>query len=483
MTAPAICLFRDDLRLADQPALAAASASGAPLLCLFVLDEETPGLRARGGASRWWLHHALTALSSDLARIGGRLDIVRGAQPGLVRALAKAAGAASVDWCRRYGAAEIAADRGMKADLAADGVNARSHNGALLFEPWEVSSKAGDPFKVFTPFWRTAMARPAPPAPLPPPRRLVAAPWPTGAPARVSLDELELLPTSPDWAAGFAAHWRPGEAGGRQRLSEFVAHDLARYADERDLPATGATSRLSPHLRFGSVGPRQAFHASRHRAASEPSLARAAAKFEAELGWREFCYHLLHQFPDLSTRNFQRKFDSMPWRNADPTALRTWQRGRTGYPIVDAGMRELWSTGTMHNRVRMIAASFLVKDMLVDWRVGEDWFWDTLLDADPANNPAGWQWVAGSGADAAPYFRIFNPTLQGEKFDPEGSYVRRFVPELARLPKAYVHRPAAAPAGVLAAAGVRLGVDYPAPMLDHHAARDRALEALKATQS
>ena len=479
---PAIVWFRDDLRLCDQPALSAA-LQGGPVLCLYVFDEESPGIRPLGGASRWWLHHSLHALSVSLARIGGRLDILRGPAGPLVVDLAKASGSASVGWTRRYSAAEIAIDRQVKADLAEAGCSVRSFNGQLLHEPWDVQTKAGDFFKVYSPFWRAAQARPAPAGPLPAPASLVAADWPAGAPARVSLDALALLPTRPDWASGLRDTWRPGEAGALDRLSAFLDTRAHRYATLRDRPDQPGTSGLSPHLRFGEISPRQVFHATRHAEAAGTVPGRDADKFIAELGWREFAYHLLFHAPDLRRQNFQKKFDAFPWRTPEPQELDAWRHGRTGYPIVDAGMRELWTTGTMHNRVRMITASFLVKDLLADWRLGEDWFWDTLCDADPANNPASWQWVAGSGADAAPYFRVFNPVLQGKKFDPDGTYVRKFVPELERLPDPWIHEPWAAPEAALRKAGVLLGKTYPAPILDHARARDRALAALATTRT
>jgi len=473
---PALVWFRDDLRLADQPALRAAVDSGRPVLCVYLYDDGRSEGRALGGAARWWLHHSLAAHAAALEKIGGRLDILA-ADHADMPALAKALGAGAVFWTRRYGAAAIETDKAVKAALQAQGVEAQSFNGQLLREPWEVTTKAGQPMRVYTPFWRAHQALGDTGAPLPAPRKIAAAEWSRKALKRIALDALALLPTKPDWAGGLRAEWTPGEAGAKARLQRFFQEALARYADERDLPARPSTSRLSPHLRFGEISPRSVMQATRHQEAETPRLAKAAAKFLAEIGWREFAFHLLFHNPDLATRNHQPRFDAFPWRKPEASALDAWRKGRTGYPIVDAGMRELWRTGFMHNRVRMIVASFLVKHMLVDWRVGEEWFWDTLCDADPANNPASWQWVAGSGADAAPYFRIFNPIIQGERFDPEGEYVRAFVPELARVPKKFVHKPWEAPAAILAAAGVKIGVDYPAPLIDHAQARDRALAA------
>jgi deoxyribodipyrimidine photo-lyase len=479
----AIVWFRDDLRLSDQPALTAAIASGAPVLCLYVFDEASEGLRPLGGASRWWLHHSLVALADCLERIGGRLDIVRGAAGPLVTSLAKAADAQSVFWTRRYGAAEIAIDSKVKTDLAEGGIRVRSFNGQLLHEPWEVQTKGGEFYRVYSPFWRAAQARPAPAAALPAPSKMTGAPWPDAAPSRVALDDLALLPTKPDWAAGLRETWRPGEIGAQERLSAFLDTRAHRYASLRDRPDQPGTSGLSPHLRFGEISPRQVLHATRHAEASGAVPGRDAEKFIAEIGWREFAYHLLFHAPDLRRENFQKKFDAFPWREPAPHEIDAWRHGSTGYPIVDAGMRELWTTGVMHNRVRMITASFLVKDLLADWRLGEEWFWDTLCDADPANNPASWQWVAGSGADAAPYFRVFNPMLQGKKFDPDGAYVRKFVSELRNLPDEWIHEPWTAPAEALRKAGVTLGENYPHPIVDHARARDRALAALASTKT
>lgn len=467
---PAIVWFRDDLRLSDQPALAAGVQSGRPVICLFVHDEGRSGGRALGGAQRWWLHHSLAALARSLEKIGGRLDIVCAGHDELP-AIARKLGAGAAFWTRRYDARQIATDQRVKTALTEAGVKAESFNGQLLREPWEIANKSGGPFRVFTPFWKASQALGPFPAPAPAAKKIAAAPWPSAAPKRARLEDLKLLPTRPDWAGGLRATWTPGEKGAEARLAAFFETGLAAYADERDRPDRPSTSMLSPHLRFGEISVRRVLHAARHLEAQQPRLAKSVSKFASELGWREFAYHLIYHFPDFPTRNFQERFDAFPWATNE-AHLEAWRRGRTGYPIVDAGMRELWRTGFMHNRVRMIVASFLVKHLLIDWRVGEDWFWDTLCDADVANNPAGWQWVAGSGADAAPYFRVFNPFLQGEKFDPAGEYVRRFVPELAGVPDAYVHRPWEAPRGVVPAS-------YPAPVVEHDNARERALRAFK----
>lgn len=463
----ALVWFRHNLRLADNPALAAAVEAGRPVVPVFILDEETDGLRRRGAASRWWLHHSLQSLDASLRSIGSRLVLRRGPAEGVLERLASECDADAVFWGRAYDRATRERDARIKQAFKAREVRAQSANASLLFEPWEVKTGAGGFYKVFTSFWRACRALPNPAAPLPAPRAFAA---PETWPASDTLADWKLLPTRPDWAGGLRGRWTPGEAAAIARLGEFIDEDLAGYAQARDLPARPGTSRLSPHLAFGEIGPRQIW-----RAVTTSAPTAAAQKFLAELGWREFAHHLLFHADDLAQCNFRTEFDRMAWRDDGP-GLEAWRRGRTGFPIVDAGMRELWATGWMHNRVRMIVASFLIKDLLIGWRAGECWFWDTLVDADPANNPMNWQWVAGSGADAAPFFRIFNPVLQGEKFDPAGDYVRRWLPELAGLPSKIIHRPWEAdppPPPDL----------YPAPILDHGAARQRALKAFRALKA
>jgi deoxyribodipyrimidine photo-lyase len=471
--APIIVWFRRDLRLADNPALAAAVATGRPVFSLYVLDE-TPGLRAPGAASLWWLDKSLKALGRDLQALGARLILRRGRAGEILRELAREVGAAGVYWNRLYDPGQTDRDAALKTELKGLGLSVETFNASLLVEPWTVRNKTGGPFQVFTPFWRTAREQLTEVGFAPAPQRLV--PF-AGALASDHLDHWRLHPIKPDWSGGFA-EWSPGEAGAHARLAQFLDRGLSGYAEGRDLPAAPHVSRLSPHLHFGEISPRQVFAAARERAAADPSLSRDVDKFLAELGWREFSHALLFQRPDLPAANFRREFDAFPWRT-DDAAYRAWTRGRTGYPLVDAGMRELWATGYMHNRVRMVVASFLVKHLLIDWRAGEAWFWDTLLDADLANNAASWQWVAGCGADAAPYFRIFNPVGQGEKFDPRGDYIRRWVPELARLPAPLIHAPWASPSDDLRRAGAILGRTYPLPMVDHASARARALGALQ----
>ena len=474
--------FRDDLRLADNPALAAAVAEG-PTLCFYIFDEG-PARRALGGASRWWLSRSLAALSASLAERGAELLILRGDPAQLVPRVAALVDAGLVTWSRRYDGASVALDARIKSEIIASGRRVASFTAALLNEPWQVTTKTGEPMKVFTPYWRAARALGEPPAPLPAPGRIESPPLPAELVAMaVTREDLALEPTTPDWAGGLREAWTPGEAGAAAALTDFLAGSLDGYGEGRNRPDYVSTSRLSPHLRFGEIGPRQIWHATRSAIASgETSAPEADAdKFLSEIGWREFSYHLLFHNPELATRNYNPRFDAFPWRS-DKDALSAWQRGKTGYPIIDAGLRELWTTGWMHNRVRMIVASFLIKHLLIDWREGEVWFWDTLVDADPANNAASWQWVAGSGADAAPYFRIFNPVTQGLKFDPDGLYVRRWIPEIAALPDALIHEPWKADAGTLRRAGIGLGETYPRPIVDLDAGRERALAALAATK-
>jgi len=473
---PTLVWLRDDLRLTDNPALTAAVASKRPVVCVYVLDEESHGVRPLGGATRWWLASSLRALGASLHTRGGSLTLKHGAAGTIVPSLAAEAGAGAVYCNRRYDAVGVATDRTVEERLAEDRIGFETFQANLLFEPGAVLSKAGKPMEVFTPFWRAAIAREEPRAPLPMPKTI------NGLEIEGdSLADWHLEPTKPDWAGGLRDTWTPGEAGAKARLEIFLDEILSGYTQARDHPGQSGTSRLSPHLRYGEISPFQLWHAARV-AQDAPRGKRAAAgdvdKFLAELGWREFSWHLLARHPKLATQNLQRRFDTFPWRS-DGAGLRAWQRGRTGYPIVDAAMRQLWRTGWMHNRARMVVASFLIKHLLIDWREGEAWFWDTLVDADPANNPAGWQWVAGSGADAAPFFRIFNPILQGEKFDPHGDYVKQNVPELARLPVEFIHEPWKASPLELAAAGLTLGATYPEPIVDHATARARALAAFK----
>jgi deoxyribodipyrimidine photo-lyase len=474
--APAVLWFRRDLRLRDNASVAAAARSGRPVIPVFILEPEGP-VRPPGAASLWWLDKSLKSLGDDLNAIGSRLILRRGEAGAVLCELVAQTGAELLLYSRVYEPQVLPRDAALADQLKASGVETQVQNASLLLEPGRLRTAAGQPYSVFTPFWRAARPQIGPirlaPAPsnLAPPRA-----WPMSE----ALQDWSLHPTAPDWSDGFA-DWRPGETGAKGRLDRLLDDSVGAYAEARDRPGVEGTSRLSPHLAWGEIGPRQVFAAVEALHARAPRLSGSADKFLAELGWREFNYTILSQHADLATENLKPVYDAFPWRRA-PDQLEAWRKGLTGYPIVDAGMRQLWRTGWMHNRVRMITASFLIKHLLIDWREGEAWFWDTLVDADPASNPGGWQWVAGSGADAAPFFRIFNPIAQGEKFDPEGLYVRRWVPELAQLPAAVIHAPWTASPIELAAAGVRLGETYPEPIVDHAAARARALEAFKALQ-
>ena len=414
MTTPTIVWLRDDLRLTDNPALTAAAARG-PVVLVYLLDDDSPEVRPMGAASRWWLHGSLRSLSTAT---GDQLVLRRGAAETVIPQLVADTGAAAVFWNRRYGAArEI--DARLKARLRESGLEAQSFQASLLFEPWTVRTGDGNPFRVFTPFWRAAREA-AVRAPLPVPH----VDW-----ATADTDDLEswaLLPTRPDWAVGLRESWHPGEKGAHNQLESFATERLANY-HRRDEPAVEATSRLSPHLSFGEISPFQIWE--RMHGDLPAAATKNVAKFLSEVGWREFNANILFHSPELAEKNYRPAFDSFPWAEPDPRDLVAWQHGRTGIAIVDAGMRELRHTGYMHNRVRMIVASLLIKNMLIDWRVGEKWFWDCLVDADEASNPGNWQWVAGSGADAAPYFRIFNPMLQADKFDGQQRYIKRWVPE------------------------------------------------------
>lgn len=446
MVAPTFVWLRDDLRTGDNPALHHALERGGDVVVVYILDDVSPGVRPLGAASRWWLHQSLASLAGDLEKRGSRLILRRGPAAEVIPALIDETGADAVAWNRRYGKSAREADTALKTALIESGLDVKSFQGSLLFEPWSLQTGSGTPFKVFTPFYRAALDQPEPRHPYPSPREI-----PTSS-TSIPSDDLAswgLEPTSPDWAGGLRERWEPGEASAHRTLEGFVSGDLADY-DNRDYPADDTTSHLSPHLRFGEISPFQVWHRLR---GDVPAGARdQAAKFLRELVWREFNHTVLFANPDLATDNYRPEFDEFEWHDPDPATLEAWQRGRTGIPLVDAGMRELWQTGVMHNRVRMVVASFLIKNLLIDWRLGEQWFWDTLVDADEANNPANWQWVAGSGADAAPYFRVFNPELQADKFDKHREYIARWVPEVD-------------------------GDDYPEPLVDLKESRRRALDA------
>lgn len=457
--------FRQDLRLADNPGLFEAAKQGG-VLPVYILDDQNPGEHRLGGASRWWLHHSLNSLSASLK---GRLAVYVGDPERILLKLVKVHSVNAVYWNRCYEPWRIARDKRIKEVLREHHVETHSFNGSLLWEPWETLKDDGSPYKVFTHFYRKGCLN----------NRL---PWePLSRPSNLdivvdtdalSIDDLGLLPTI-RWDKKLKPNWQIGESGARARLHAFLENGLVNYKEGRDYPAKQHVSRLSPHLHWGEISANQVWYA-----AKESGHGRDVDHFLSEMGWREFSYSLLYYYPDLPRKNLQAKFDAFPWRD-DEQSLKLWQRGLTGYPLVDAGMRELWHTGYMHNRVRMIVASFLVKNLLLHWHQGEKWFWDCLVDADLANNSASWQWVAGCGADAAPYFRIFNPVTQGHKFDPSGEYTRRHVPELKRLPDKYLFIPWEAPQDVLRKSGVKLGDTYPQPIVDLKPSRERAMDAFR----
>ncbi len=464
--------FRQDLRVADNPALAAAADRDAPIVALYVLDDTAPGHWSIGSAGRWWLHHSLKSLKHSLEFMGISLVLRHGPAATVVPEIVSELGAAAVYWNRCYEPFAIDRDTRIKSALTKAAVEVKSFSATLLAEPWSIKTQSSTAFRVFSPYWRALLKDGNILRPL-------KAPAIRQEPSPVSGDDLQawnLLPHHPDWAAQFSADWKPGEAGAQAQLRQFIEETLAGYPIARNRPGTEGVSRMSPYLHWGEISIRQVWHAAQFHAGP------GADAYLRELAWRDFAHHLLWQFPDLPEKPFAQRFSAFPWRT-DAKALKAWQRGMTGYPIVDAGMRQLWQTGWMHNRVRMVTASFLVKHLLISWRAGEDWFWDCLVDADLASNAMNWQWIAGSGADAAPYFRIFNPVLQGEKFDGTGEYVRRWVPEIALLPDAWLHKPWMAPPDILARAGVQLGKTYPHPIVDHAAARARALAALAEIQN
>lgn len=455
-------LHRQDLRLFDNPALSAANEVGG-FVPLYVCPEEL------GGASEWWLHHSLAALKTDYAQYGAELVLRSGDVVSQVLDVAKAIGANQVVWNRVYTPQGIELGQQLKAALAEQGIMCRSFNAQLLLEPAKALNLQGKPYKVFTPFWRAARQM----VPLVPPLDIPSLNPLTNSLPSESLDAWNLLPSSPDWAQGLREAWKPGEQSAQKRWQAFLNDGVKDYAQLRDFPSVAANSSLSPSLAFGEISARQIWFEGQAAISEGRVGANQAEAFLRQLGWREFCSYLLFHFPDIEEQPFNSKFAPFEWQD-NKELLVAWQRGETGYPIVDAGMRELWHTGIMHNRVRMIVASFLTKHCLIHWQQGADWFWDTLVDADLANNVCGWQWVAGCGADAAPYFRIFNPVLQSEKFDAKGLYLRRWLPELSQLDNKAIHQPWAAKA---LPPNFKLGRDYPNPVVDHKSAREAALAA------
>lgn len=452
----ALVWFRRDLRLADNPALAAALAVHECIVPVFVHAPHEEAPWAPGAASRWWLHHSLVSLDHDLRQRGSRLHVRQGDSLAVLRQMVLETGACAVYWNRLYEPAAIARDTKVKQTLRRDGTEVNSFNAALLCEPWDIATASSRPYRVFTPYWRTLSARLQPTPPVRAPGRI-----PTAAAAPSTIDALGLLPRI-RWDAGFTPAWQPGESGADAALRRFLDDALRGYATARDVPSLPGTSRLSPHLHFGEISPMRIAWELEHGRSD------GGRSFLRELGWREFSHHLMYHFPGSVERNLNSSFDHYPWAGEAPRTIRRWQQGRTGIPIVDAGMRELWTTGWMHNRVRMLAASFLTKNLRQHWLHGAHWFWDTLVDADLANNTQGWQWTAGTGADAAPYFRVFNPVTQGERFDPDGTYVRQWVPELARFDARSIHRPWSDPVALRSSG-------YPAPLVDLGSSRAAAL--------
>lgn len=479
-----IVWFRQDLRVHDNPALHEALAEGLVPLPFYVLPAQDAGDFTPGAASRWWLNYSLLQLQKNLKALRLQLILRRGNTVEELQEIAKNSGARALFYNRRYEPAAIQEQKAVEDALAADGLSCHSFNGCLLIEPWDLETSTGGPYKVYTPYSKAAFKHLQQLQPCPPredekqPKALG-----TGNFTSLKLEELALLPKI-RWDAGLEKRWLPGEQSALQRLEHVVESVASDYDETRNLPDIDGTSALSPHLHFGEISPRHVWCTLREKLARVRSETARQGLFtlQKELLWREFANHLIYHFPHTTVKPLNPAYSRMPYRK-EKRALQAWQKGQTGYPIVDAGLRQLWETGWMHNRVRLITASFLVKHLLIDWREGAAWFWDTLVDADLANNTMNWQWIAGSGADASPYYRIFNPVTQGEKFDPEGNYVRRFVPELKDVPARYIHQPWEAPAEVLAQAGVELGKTYPRPIVDHQEARERALGAYAAVKS
>ncbi len=463
-----IVWFRQDLRLKENPALEFAVSLG-KVLPVYILDQENTGDWRPGKASRWWLHHSLASLDNAL---NGSLCTFNGDPFKILTELIADENINNVFWNRCYEPWQVARDKTIKCEIKKLGLNVKSFNGSLLHEPWEVSKSDGTPYKVFTPYYRQTLSKGTP--------KKLHSDYLTNlnlvSNSKLSgkLDSLNLL-SEDKWSKEMILNWTPGEDGAENSLVTFLTRGLPQYKRGRDYPSMEAVSRLSPHLHFGEVSPNHLWHAVTEFA-SHNKLDTQAEHYQRELAWREFSYSLLHYFPDLDVKNLNNRFDEFPW-NKNTELIKKWCAGQTGYPLIDAGMRELSNTGYMHNRVRMITASFLVKNLLVDWRSGAQYFWDALVDADLANNSCSWQWVAGSGADAAPYFRIFNPVTQSKKFDPDAKYIKQWIPELTDCPNKYIHDPSSAPSSELQYFGIRIGKTYPSAIVDLKASREAALNA------
>ncbi|MBC8000124.1 MAG: deoxyribodipyrimidine photo-lyase [Leptolyngbya sp.] len=474
---PVVVWFRQDLRVEDNPALVNAVERGGPVIPLFIWSPAEEGNWESGGATKWWLHHSLENLSETLKKLGSPLILREGDSLKALRKVIKETGAGAVFWNRRYEPSTIERDKNIKSSLKDDGIDVQSFNGSLLFEPWQIMNGKNEPYKVFTAFYKNATALITPPTPL---DRLDKLPKPKEKIESLAVSDLKLMPKI-KWYLGMTEEWTPGERGAKENLDNFIDGVVDDYIGDRNIPSVVGTSKISPYLHFGEISPRQVWYAV--KAKDKTSAGRDGKNtYLKEIVWREFAYHLIYHFPHTAEKPLRPEFEKFPWRD-DKALLEAWQKGMTGYPLVDAGMRELWHTGWMHNRIRMVVASFLVKDLILPWQEGAKWFWDTLVDADLASNTLGWQWSAGCGADAAPYFRVFNPILQSEKFDPKGKYIRKWVPEIAKLEDKWIHKPWEAPELLLKAAGVELGKTYPKPIVDHSFARNRALEAFKQIKS
>lgn len=466
MNKTTIFWFRQDLRLSDNPGLLAAASHGA-VMPIYILDDEAAATFKMGEASRLWLHHSLKKLNESL---NDKLNVYQGNSEDIILNIIKNNKVDAVYWNRCYEPWRIKEDTSLQKLLQSKNIECKTFNASLLWEPWEVVKSDHTAYKVFTPFYCQALKTPSPRNSLPLPKKLVLLEDKNNT---SKIEDFKLLPNNP-WYTSIEKQWKIGEKAAQKKLVDFLDHGLLNYTENRDYPDKSNFSKLSPHLHFGEISPHQIWHTTQKKAIGISK--KEGDHFLRALIWREFSYSMLYHFPDLPNKNFKSKFNHFPWQH-DDLLLKAWQQGQTGYPLVDAGMRELWQTGTMHNRVRMIVASFLVKNLLINWRHGEAWFWDCLLDADLASNSFNWQWVAGSGADASPYFRIFNPTTQGEKFDKEGHYTRRFVPEISQLPNRFLFKPWEAPDAVLNTAGITLGETYPQPIVNLQNSRNRALDA------
>ena len=471
-----IVWFRRDLRLRDNPALHWACSQKHPVICIYIHDTGEPEW-SNGGASSWWLHHSLTSLTADLKKAGSRLRLFSGDTESVLDQIIDSTKATALVWNRRYEPTAIALDTKLKTKFTDQGIEVVSRPGNLTHEPWQVTRDKEQPYRVFTAYWRASLKKDS--LPLTPTVRSIES-YPGKISGEKSLSTFELLPSEnkvEKWDTQFASHWTPGESGAAKNLNSLLGNRIEGYQLSRDIPSEPGTSQLSPHLAFGEITPRQiqatvAKKLSNNTLSSDDNV----ESFLREISWREFAYHLLFHFPHMVDEPLDVRFKKFPWKKINQGKLTRWQQGQTGIPLVDAGMRQLWQTGWMHNRVRMVVASLLIKNMGYHWLEGARWFWDTLVDADLASNSMGWQWVAGSGADAAPYFRVFNPVRQGERFDPEGKYVRQWVPEIASLSNKHIHSPWTASSAELAQAAIILGETYPKPIVDLKTTRLEALE-------